>query len=134
MRNENESRIPGYRNYNEWNDGFKLIIDYFRDSLKFIRCGGEGSKYHSDEENIKEMNSNFSKVVAKLVEGAIVLQYIQNNDFYYKKEGVEIIIKFSNHGNEILDIKSDKLLEKVICILKSEEGQFERITNAFKTD
>lgn len=131
MRNENES-IPGYRNYDEWNDGFKLFMDYFRDSLKFIRCGGEGSKYHSDGENIEEMNYNFSKVVAKLVEGAIVLQYIQNNDFYYRKEDVEIIIKFRNHGNEILDMNPDKLLENVISILKSEEGQFERISNAFK--
>lgn len=133
MRSNNESKIPGYRNYDEWNDGFKLFMDYFRDSLKFIRCGGEGSKYHSDGENIEEMNYNFSKVVTKLVEGAIVLQYIRNNDFYYKNECVEIIIKF-NQGNELLDMKPDKLLENVICILKSEEGQFERITNAFKND
>lgn len=134
MMNRDTNKIPSYKNYNDWNKGFDLFMDYFRDSLKFIRCGGEGSKYHSNGETVKEMDYNFSKVVTKLVEGAIVLQYIQNNDFYYKEEDMEIVIKFRNHGNEILDIKPDKLLEKVINILKSEKCQFERITNAFIND
>ncbi|ADZ10376.1 hypothetical protein Metbo_2161 [Methanobacterium lacus] len=126
----NKDTIPGYRNSKDWNKGFKLFMDYFRDSLKFIRCGGDGSKYHSDGETLEEMNQNFSKVVDKLVNGAMALQYISDKDFYYKNEDVEIIIKMSDQSN---DINLSKLLEKVFNILKSEEKQFVRIVNALET-
>ena len=127
----NEDKIPGFRNYDKWEEGFDKYREYLLDGFKYIRLGEEGSKYHSDNETIEEAREKMTPFLAALVKGATALQYVGETDLYHNDQNIEIIIKFKNTS---VDKQAKTLLKDVILLLEQEEKQLKRIATAIRNN
>ncbi|MCE5213410.1 MAG: hypothetical protein LLF83_01645 [Methanobacterium sp.] len=132
MTKTNKDKIPGFRNYNKWDKGFRKYREYVSDSYKYIRLGEEGSKYHFDNETPEETRENIAPFLAALIAGAVAIQYVEEKDFYYNNEDMEIIIKFKKtYSGMKKDEITFSLMKDVILLLEKEEQQLIRIANAY---
>lgn len=124
----NKDKIPGYRNYDKWDEGFGKFCEYLLDSLKYIRLGEDSSKYHSDNETIEEAREKMAPFLAALLKGAAALQYVGETDFYYNNQDMEILIRFKDTS---VNKQTGKLLNDIILLLEQEEKQFIRIAKNY---
>jgi len=130
-----EDKIPGYRNYDKWNEGFDKYREYLLDGFKYIRLGEEHSKYHSDDETIEEAREKMAPFLAALLKGAAALQYVGETDFYYNNQDMEILIKFKkDYKDTSIDKLTSTMFKDLILLLEQEEKQLKRIATAIRND
>jgi len=125
--NEKDNEIPGFRNYDKFLEGYSVFSDYFTDRMKDI-VGGT----HNENELPDETKEKFLPIVKALIKGAVALQFVGDQDFYYNNDDMEILIKFKKDYKEMTKEEiTFNLMKDVILILEQEGNQFERIVATY---
>ena len=127
MIKKGKDEIPGFRNYDKFLEGYSVFSDYFTDRMKDI-VGGN----HNKNELPDETKEKFLPIAKALIKGAVALQFVGDQDFYYKEKDMEILIKFRKDYKELTKEEiAWNLMKDVILILEQEEQQLERIATSY---
>lgn len=122
---KNENKTPGFRNYDKWMEGYDVLHNWLQDSLERI----QNNKPHNMSK--KERNEIINNVAFSLVKGAVTLQFLGDQDFYYRGEKMELMIKFKRNYEMNKEEIAFNLMKDVILILEQERHQFERIATSY---
>lgn len=131
MIKKGKDEIPGFRNYDKFLEGYHVFSDYFTDGMRYV--AGKESKYHEEDESFDETEKKLIPIATALIKGAVALQFVGDQDFYYKEEDMEILIKFRKEYKEMTKEEiAWNLMKDVILILELEEHQLERIATSYE--
>lgn len=130
MIKKDKDEIPGFRNYDKFLEGYHVFSDYFTDGMRYV--AGKESKYHEEDESFDETEKKLIPIAKALIKGAVALQFVGDQDFYYKEKDMEILIKFRKDYKELTKEEiAWNLMKDVILILEQEEHQLERIATSY---
>lgn len=125
-----ESNFPGFRNYEEFLQGYRVFSDFFRDGLK--TAGDNNCIANEKSQSDEEMEKELIPIAKALIKGASALQFVGKKDFYFKNENLEVLIRYKKDYSVFK--KNDRpynMIKDIILLLEQENNQTSRISLAY---